>query len=93
MNTLRNMNLAGFIECAAAGIKPRDCKIDGFAAGFAAACYNDYSISELIEARKSRSADKTDCENWGLTPAQWRSEIKLALEHAMFLYVSDNDLK
>lgn len=89
MSKLHNMNLAGFIECAAAGISPEDCKIEGFAE----ACYNENSVSELVEALKSRSADKTDCENWKITPSQWRGEIKSALEYAMFQYVSDNDLK
>ena len=89
MSKLHNMDLTGFIDCVAAGIRPLDCKIDGFAA----ACYNDNSVSELIEALESRAADKTDCENWGITPSQWRAEIRNALEYAIFQYVSDNDLK
>ena len=82
------IDLTGFIECAAAGIRPEAGKINGFAE----ACYHDNSVSELVAALKSRSADKIDCKNWNLTPSRWRAEIKSALEYAMFQYVSDNDL-
>ncbi len=46
---------------------------------FSEACYNDNSVTELQEALASRSADKTDCKTWGITPTQWRNEINLAL--------------
>lgn len=45
---------------------------------FAAACYDQNSIDELEEALAGQ-ADATDCENWGLTPEEWRAEIELAL--------------
>ena len=47
---------------------------------FAAACYETNSIIELEEALKQRAADKTDCEEWKLTPTQWRAAIAEALE-------------
>lgn len=90
MSKLHNMDLDGFIDCAASGRRPNDC---GGLGGFAEACYNDNSVSELLDALKSRSADKIDCENWGITPSQWRGAITEAIEHAMYLYVVDNDLK
>ena len=46
---------------------------------FAAACYDQNSIAEL-EAALSGPADKTDCENWGISPEQWRAEIAQALD-------------
>ena len=47
--------------------------------GFAGACYDENSIAELEEALKLRAADKTDCENWTITPTQWRAAIVEAL--------------
>ena len=47
--------------------------------GFAEACYDENSIAELEEALKLRAADKTDCENWKITPTQWRAAIVEAL--------------
>lgn len=52
--------------------------------GFAEACFNDNSLDELIDGIKMRAADKTDCKNWGITPTQWRSSIKDALECRLF---------
>lgn len=45
---------------------------------FAEACYEQNSISEL-RAALYRDADQSDCEQWGLTPEQWREQIALAL--------------
>lgn len=46
---------------------------------FAEACYNTNSIAEL-EAALAGPADQTDCDTWGLTKAEWREQIKIALE-------------
>ena len=46
---------------------------------FASACFEQNSIEELIGALSSKSADKADCKEWGITPTQWRESIKLAL--------------
>jgi hypothetical protein len=45
---------------------------------FAAACYDMNSIAELEESLQG-DADRTDCENWSITPGEWRSQIELAL--------------
>jgi hypothetical protein len=58
--------------------------------GFAEACFNDNSIDELREALKQRSADKTDCENWGITPTQWRESIEAALAARLISCNDDN---
>lgn len=50
---------------------------------FAEACYNDNTIDGLRAALALRKADPTDCENWGITPTQWREQIKLALAAKM----------
>ena len=47
---------------------------------FAAACYNDNTIDDLIDALNESAADKTDCKNWGITPTEWRSQITLSLK-------------
>lgn len=56
--------------------------------GFSEACYNDNSIDELRDAL-SRSADKTDCENWRISPTQWRGSIERAL--AAKIIVANDD--
>lgn len=89
MSKLHNMDLNGFMSCARFGVKPEQHKLDGFSE----ACYNDNSVNELIDALKSRTADATDCEIWRISKKAWREEIRTALEHAMFIYISDNDLK
>jgi hypothetical protein len=48
--------------------------------GFAEACYDTNSVAELEAAMKQRAADKTDCEEWKITPTQWRAAIAEALE-------------
>ena len=48
--------------------------------GFAEACYDTNTVAELEEALKQRAADKTDCEEWKITPTQWRAAIAEALE-------------
>lgn len=45
---------------------------------FAAACYDQNSISDL-EAALAGEPDQTDMGTWGLSAAEWRSQIKLAL--------------
>jgi hypothetical protein len=47
---------------------------------FAAACYDQKSIEDLIEALSMKRADKSECKNWNLTPTEWRAEIELALK-------------
>jgi hypothetical protein len=47
---------------------------------FEAGCYDSNSIQELIEALYQKAADKTDCQTWGITPAEWMRGIKRALE-------------
>ena len=46
---------------------------------FAAACYEQNSINELIEALLARRADPADCGEWKITPTEWRESIALAL--------------
>lgn len=46
---------------------------------FAHACYDQNSIAELEAALAREAADKMDCETWGITPTEWREQIKLAL--------------
>ena len=47
--------------------------------GFAEACYNTNSTAELEDALLERAADKTDCQEWHITPTQWRAAIVNAL--------------
>jgi hypothetical protein len=46
---------------------------------FAAACYNDNSVEELVTALAG-PADEADMKAWGLTAEEWREGIELALE-------------
>ena len=89
MSKLHKMDLDGFIDCAAAGMRPNYCNE---LRGFTAACYNDNAVDELLDALKRKIADKTDCDNWRITPSQWRRSIREAVEHAMYLYADDNGL-
>ena len=47
--------------------------------GFAEACYDTNNIAELEDALNQRAADKTDCQEWKITPTQWRAAIAEAL--------------
>jgi hypothetical protein len=47
--------------------------------GFAAACYDVNSAAELEAALKRRTADPADCQEWKITPTQWRAAITEAL--------------
>lgn len=76
------MNHAQFETLRVAGLRPTHHNLNGFAE----ACYNTNSVSELEEARAG-NADRTDCAAWNITPEQWRAEILLALETAMADFV------
>ncbi len=45
---------------------------------FAHACIESNSINELETALQGY-ADKTDMNQWGLTAAEWREQIEMAL--------------
>lgn len=45
---------------------------------FAEACFEQNTTAELRDALTG-SADAVDCLIWGLTEAEWRQQIKLAL--------------
>ncbi len=47
---------------------------------FAAACYDNNSIEEIRAALAHPKADATDCEEWGITPTEWREQLQQALE-------------
>ena len=57
--------------------------------GFAGACYDMNTVEDLVEALQQRAADKTDCKNWNITPAQWRRAIKEALETKIFYAIEE----
>ena len=46
---------------------------------FAEACFNQNSLHELNEAMAQEGADDTDCNTWGISPEEWRENIKAAL--------------
>jgi hypothetical protein len=45
---------------------------------FAEACYNQNSLNELKFSLKG-AADETDMLTWGLTEAEWREALKIAI--------------
>jgi len=49
---------------------------------FADACYSQNTLDELSYAL-TEPADKTDCQEWGLTPYQWKNAIRTALMERM----------
>jgi hypothetical protein len=46
---------------------------------FAAACFNDNSISELLGGLSEDLPDSQDCETWGIGQDEWRDAIFAAL--------------
>lgn len=57
---------------------------------FAAACYGQNSIQELVRALAD-GPDGADMAAWNLTPTAWRDEVRIALEarladHGIDLY-------
>jgi hypothetical protein len=46
---------------------------------FAAACYDQNSVEELVQAL-AYGPDETDCKTWGITPSDWVEQINQALE-------------
>jgi hypothetical protein len=52
--------------------------------GFAGACYNDNSVHELVSAVRQKSADHIDCEEWKISPIEWRCAIRSALENRLY---------
>ena len=56
--------------------------------GFSEACFDQNSEDELRSALNG-DADETDCDNWGITPEQWRESIEAAL--AARIIVNNDD--
>lgn len=54
-------------------------ELEGQVKAFAEACYDTNSISELEEALNLEEADATDCQEWRVTPEEWRQAIQAAL--------------
>ena len=46
--------------------------------GFAEACYDMNSIEDLEQAL-TETADTTDCDEWDISPEEWRNQIEMAL--------------
>ena len=46
---------------------------------FAAACYDQNSLQELMEALAS-GPDEQDMAAWGLTEAEWRAQVQQAID-------------
>tara|TARA_R100000781_G_C4079002_1_gene127073 strand:+ start:1784 stop:2020 length:237 start_codon:yes stop_codon:yes gene_type:complete len=63
----------------AAGIKPLDIMLDGFAE----ACFNENSVDELCEALES-GFDTTDSRNWKINETEWYESIINALSVKLF---------
>lgn len=57
--------------------------------GFAEACYNDNSLSELIEALDGE-ASHADCVNWGISTGEWRDSVEMAVAA---IAIEENDDK
>lgn len=80
---------AEYVAILRAGIDAEELREDGT---FAAACYEDNGIAELLDALKSHRADAADCDAWQITPTQWRASIRAALAGHAFWYEFDNSL-
>ena len=50
-----------------------------FLTPFAAACYEERTMTELWAALAQRGSNTNDCKTWKITPTQWRIEIAQAL--------------
>jgi hypothetical protein len=66
-------------------IKPERKNLEGLAE----AAYDNNDIFELVEALRSRSANKTDCDNWGISPRQWRTAIADALSFKFYTALTE----
>lgn len=67
-----------YADAASRGFKPYWHKIKGFAE----ACYDMNRYEELRNCMTD-TADKTDCDTWGIDAAEWRKAQKEAIELAM----------
>lgn len=47
---------------------------------FAAACFDQNSLEDLLSPHAPENADAADCREWGLTPEEWSAQIGLALK-------------
>ncbi len=49
---------------------------------FAEACYNQNSLTNLMDALK-QSVDKSDCTAWGISEQEWRKSIEIAISNKL----------
>lgn len=47
---------------------------------FAAAVFDQNSVEEIKDALARPEADATDCAEWGISPAEWRQQLQMALD-------------
>ena len=45
---------------------------------FAAWCYDNLSLTEVRSAFE-RDADADECEQWGLTALEWKTQVEMAI--------------
>jgi hypothetical protein len=81
-----NITKTEYYAIIRAGVTPANNNLTGFAA----ACYDANSARGLIDALKTRRAEKTDFENWGISATQWRESIRDALAVIAFMFEFDN---
>lgn len=57
-------------------------QLDGNAAEFAASCYDNNSIQELVDALQE-DASSTDAPFWGITPSEWFEAVAATLNQRL----------
>ena len=73
-----------------AGIDPERLREENT---FAAACYEQNGVDDLLAALRQRSADAADCEAWNIKPRQWRAGIESALAGMAYAFEFEHDLQ
>ena len=85
---MRKISKHDYYEIIKAGIEPNNDKLEGFSRF----CHEQIHVSELLDTLRERSADRTDCNMWQITPRQWRAAIISALRVKAYDFELENGL-
>ena len=72
-------------KAAEMGLVAKEASFDELNNTFAEACVNTNTLAEiLIEASKAQDAS-ADMETWGLDPEEYAHQLRIAIQHLLFL--------
>lgn len=88
-NDMRTTTKAEYDAILAAGILADRLRDEN---DFAAACYNDNTVDELLDALRGNGNIDADCRNWGISREEFAEAVRRALAGRADDYEAEHDM-